>query len=288
MAPQTVISQSDIGSGLRRIDIQPGMKLMVHSSLKGFGRHVEGGPTAVIKALMDTIGARGIMMMPSFNHGELSDNGATGCYDPLETPTTDGAIPDAFWRISGVRRSLNPSHPFAVWGSEAEAYTAGHHRTLTMGVNSPLGMLYKEDGFCLFIGTDYRTNTFHHVVETLNGATCLGRRVERYPVKLPDGRVVYGRTWGWRSAPCPLIQTVGYADRMSGLHRQTRIVRSMLTLYRLKDAFNVISKILERGQGGFPACRKCSVSPRRVAQTVPSDWDADAGRPKPDSEAWNY
>ena len=57
-------------------------------------------------------------------------------FDPQETPTTNGRIADTFWRMPGVLRSLNPTHPFAAWGRHAERYTALHHRTLTMGMDS--------------------------------------------------------------------------------------------------------------------------------------------------------
>jgi aminoglycoside N3'-acetyltransferase len=148
--------------------------------------------------------------------------------------------------------------------------------------------LYREDGYCLFIGTGYRTNTFHHVVETEAGARCLGERRELRPVRLPDGRNVMGRTWAWRDGLCPVTQIAGYSDCMADFHRQTLVGASTFTLYRLRDAFRVIYRMLERGVAGYPPCRSCPVKPKEGDTTVESDWDHKTGRPLPNSEAWTY
>jgi len=262
---------------------------MVHSSLSSFGR-VKGGARAVIEALQEAVGPEGTLMMPSFNHGAAYRPGAAGYYSPLETPTTNGAIPDAFWRMDGVRRSLNPTHAFAAWGRHAERYTQHHHRTLTMGPGSPLGLLASDGGYCLLMGVGYRANTFHHVVEMSTGAPCLGRRTEAYPVLLPDGRRVEGRTWGWRAGRCPITDEQRYAPLMEarGLERRHMVGGAELILYRLWDCYDVVAGLLATGVDGFPSCSRCPVRPRVTEHTVPSDWDEDAGRPVADSVAWTY
>jgi aminoglycoside N3'-acetyltransferase len=106
--------------------------------------------------------------------------------------------------MDGVCRSLDPTHAIAAWGKHSLQYTQFHHRTLTMGLKSPLGLLYEEDGYGLMLGVTYGANTFHHVVEMATGAPCLGLRTEAYPVALSDGRLVAGRTWGWRAEACSM------------------------------------------------------------------------------------
>ena len=127
------VTGGEILDGLRAIGVGPGMKLMVHSSLKSFGQ-VEGGALTVIRALMDAVGPAGTVMMPSFNHGEIFHRGR-GVYDPFTTPTSNGAIPDAFWRLPGVVRSLNPTHPFACWGRgdrKSTRLNSSHYRSSRM------------------------------------------------------------------------------------------------------------------------------------------------------------
>jgi aminoglycoside N3'-acetyltransferase len=233
--------------------------------------------------------------MPSFNHDVPFRPGGPGYYDPEETPTTNGAIPDHFWRFRGpdngtlsVFRSLNPTHPFASWGKDAAGYVATHHRTLTMGADSPLGLLLRRDGYCLLLGVGYTSNTFHHVVETVTGAPCLGRRTEAYPVRLPDGREVCGRTWGWRARSCPFTDGNRYADRMVDRQTVVTIGNARCTLYRLQDCFDVVAEILAEGRDGFPPCSDCPIRPRQGRATVDSDWDADNHCLLAGSEALTY
>ncbi|HEY3415866.1 MAG TPA: AAC(3) family N-acetyltransferase, partial [Armatimonadota bacterium] len=143
-----MLTHSHIVAGLRELGLPAGAGVMVHSSLKRFGL-VEGGPRAVIEALMEVLTPEGTLLMPTFNHDVPFRPGGPGYFSPIETPTSNGAIPDFFWRMPGVRRSLDPTHPFAAWGKHARRYTEFHHRTLTMGPQSPLGLLHADDGFGL-------------------------------------------------------------------------------------------------------------------------------------------
>lgn len=273
-----VVDKTDLASGLTALGVGRGSKLMVHSSLSSFGRF-RGGAEAVIEALMDAIGCEGTLMMPSFNHGAPFRLGGPGVYDPRKTSTTNGRIPDTFWRMNGVLRSLNPTHPFAVWGVDSDWYVDSHHKTLTMGADSPLGRLWRHGGLVVLIGVGYGSNTFHHVVETVTGAPCLGRRTEAYPVRLPAGGVVEMRTWGWRSEACPLTDLQRYGDIMlrEGLERGTTVGSAVLTAFETEDCFRVVSQVLAEGRDGYPPCSACPIRPRTTAATRQSDWDAAAG-----------
>jgi aminoglycoside 3-N-acetyltransferase len=283
------VTRADIVTGLRRLGLDAGAKVMVHSSLKSFG-YVEGGPREVIYALMEVLTPQGTLLLPSFNHNAIVEEGGAGYFDPQQTPTTNGAIPDQFWRMPGVSRSLDPTHAIAAWGHESRRYTEFHHRTLTMGAQSPLGLLLADGGYGLLLGVNYGSNTFHHVVETMLSAPCLGRRSEAYPLALPDGRRVLARTWGWRERSCPLDDHTLYAETMAAkvLHQETRIGGCRALLFRLSDCYNVVSDLLQHGKDGYPPCSLCSIRPRRVAQTVPSDWDELRQQPVESSVAWDY
>jgi aminoglycoside 3-N-acetyltransferase len=283
------LTQAEIAAGLRRLGLTAGSGVMVHSSLKSFGKVADGAQT-VIEALMEVITPEGTILMPSFNHGAAFEEGGPGYYHPGETICTNGAIPNTFWRMLGVERSLDPTHAYAAWGRNARRYTRFHHRTLTMGPQSPLGMLQADGGFGLLMGIGYYSNTFHHVVEMSTGAPCLGQRSEAYPVVLPDGRRVNGRTWGWRETACPINDNALYQEKMEarGLHTVETIGASRVTLYRLQDGFEVIAGLLRSGKNGYPPCSRCPIRPRRVPQTVPSDWDSETQALVPESEAWQY
>lgn len=271
------VTAADIRTGLAKLGTGPGMRVMVHSSLSSFG-HVEGGAPTVIQALMDLITPAGTILMPSFNHAQPFAQGGPGLYDPTQTPTGNGKIPDTFWRLPDVCRSLDPTHPFAAWGRDARRYIEGHHRTLTMGEDSPLGLLAREGGYEINLGTTHRTTTAKHVAEMMRHVPCLGRRTEVYPVRLPDGRVVEHRTWGWRAASCPLTDSGELIEaEMERRHcqRQGRIGAATVTMFRLADLLEAVWSLLDNGWGPYPPCARCPVRPRRVAATRPSDWPAD-------------
>ena len=77
----TTIKKEDIVAGLRSLGLASGEGVVVHSSLKSFGR-VDGGAETVIAALMQVIMAEGTLLMPSFNHGGAFADGAQGYFDP--------------------------------------------------------------------------------------------------------------------------------------------------------------------------------------------------------------
>ena len=283
------VTRRELVAGLRRLGLKPGDGVMVHSSLSSFGR-VDRGPATVIEALMEVLTPAGTLMMPSFNHGRAFVEGAPGYFDPRTTPTTNGAIPETFWRMPGVCRSLHPTHSFAAWGKHARRYTERHHRTLTCGPDSPLGLLGREGGYGLLLGVGYSANTYHHVVEMTTGAPCLGRRTEALRIRLPGGRRVEARTWSWREKPCPITDAVRYALLMQQrrLERQTAIGAARVIAFRLKDCFDVVAELLAGGVGEHPPCSRCPIRPRWGEGTVPSDWDDQRQCLKPDSPALRY
>jgi len=286
------LTSEDIRRGLEALGLGRGMRLMVHSSLSAFG-WVEGGAEAVVRALQTLVGPEGTILMPSFNHGAIFREGRSasadapvaggpGVFDPLKTPTSNGRIPDTFWRMPGVFRSLNPTHAFAAWGRDAERYTANHHLTLTTGEDSPLGLLAREGGWQANLGTTHHTTTAKHLAETMRRVPCLGYRTEAHPVRLPDGRVVEHRTWSWRERSCPLTDSGEFIEaemERLGCQRKGHIGPCPVTVFKLEDLLNAIWGLLDHGHMGYPPCARCPIRPRRGPNTRASDWDEAAKRP---------
>ena len=290
---RTRIDRQGIVDGLRSLGVEPGMGLMAHSSLKSFG-YVEGGAEAVVGALQDAVTEKGTVMMPSFNHGAVfkapNRPDAPDVYDPKTSPTGNGAIPTAFWQMPGVFRSLHPTHSFACWGKGAREYTQHHHRALTIGPNSPLGMLCRDGGYGLLLGVGYHANTVHHLAEYINRAPCQGHRTLPLLVKLPDGRMVKSRTWGYRSRACPVTDETRYAPAMSeqGIETVGMIGSSRVTMFRLQDCVDLITIFLQNGLDSYPPCRDCPIRPAEDNRCVESDWDKETGTLLPDSDAWKF
>ncbi len=265
MENRTTVTKEDLRKGFTELGIKPGMKIVVHSSLSRFG-YVEGGADTVIDVLMELLTEEGTLVFPSFNHE--APYFAGDIFDVTKTPTTNGIIPDTFWRREGVSRSINPTHPFAAWGKDHERYTKDHQATSAMGPDSPLGRLMEDGGYCLLLGIGYRSNTFHHYVETCEGAPCLRLRGEVYPVRLADGTETTAHTWSWRGGRCEITDTASYAPLMRAIDREVKIGDATVNFYKLSEGYEVIAKCLREGLNGNPPCSKCAVRPRVCKWTV--------------------
>ncbi|MFG6495878.1 AAC(3) family N-acetyltransferase [Fictibacillus sp. UD] len=176
--PKTKVSLAD---DLRKLGLKKGMTVIVHSSLKSLG-WVIGGPVAVIQALMDVLTEEGTLVMPTHTAHYSDPAGWQNppvpkewwpvireempAFDPEITPTYFmGAIVEAFRTFPGVLRSNHPTESFAAWGKNKETIINGHSLDFGLGEQSPLGKMYKMDGFILLLGVGYDSNTTMHLAE---------------------------------------------------------------------------------------------------------------------------
>lgn len=165
----------------RQLGVQPGMTVIVHSSLRKLG-WVCGGPVAVMQALMDVLTEQGTLVMPAHT-GNYSDPAAwqnppvpqpwwqmiyeaMPAFDPQVTPTyLMGAIAETFRSSPDVYRSNHPQVSFSAWGRHAEYVTAHHTLEYGLGEDSPLARIYDLDGWVLLLGVGYDRNTSFHLAE---------------------------------------------------------------------------------------------------------------------------
>ena len=176
----TPISQETLVTDLRRLGVESGDTLFVHSSFKSLGP-VEGGAEAVIGALLEAIGPEGTLLMPAFNLASRDPEERARGWDPETTPSTVGWLTEYFRTRPGTLRSDHYSHSVAAAGRRARAYVEGHRRRegypspwdrepwgYTYGLHSPFVMAWKDPrGRLLMLGVDYHSATFCHLVEVL-------------------------------------------------------------------------------------------------------------------------
>lgn len=197
--PLTVES---IARDLRELGVEPGMTLVVHSSLSALG-WVSGGAQAVVLALREALGPEGTLVVPTHST-HLSEpsywrnppvpdpswldevRASMPAYDPYGTPTRQmGAIVDAFLLGRDVHRSAHPQYSFAARGPRAREITDGHE--LANGLaNGPLEHVYRLDGWVLLLGVGHANNTSLHLAEHRSGTR--PHALQGSPVLTESGR----------------------------------------------------------------------------------------------------
>jgi len=153
----------------------------VHSSLRALG-WVCGGPVAVVQALMDVVGEKGTVVVPT-QTGGCSDpthwsnppvpsswwatiKEQMPAFDPRITPSSQmGAIAETLRTWPGTLRSSHPQASFAAWGRHAEEIVADHALDYGLGEQSPLARIYDLDGHVLLLGVGYDNCTSFHLAE---------------------------------------------------------------------------------------------------------------------------
>ena len=169
-----------IVAGIRALGVRPGDLLVVHSSLKSFGR-VEGGAETVAKAIVEAVSPGGSAFVPVFNYD-------VHAFDLDQTPSVVGAVTEAFRKLPNAVRSRHPTHSWAGIGAEARMILGGHDRTHPFGEGSPLWKLWERNAWVLLIGVDHRASSMIHVAEEVAGVPYL-RRVRNARVIKEDGTI---------------------------------------------------------------------------------------------------
>jgi aminoglycoside 3-N-acetyltransferase len=159
---RAIFSRNGIVEHLQQLGVVPGSVLVVHTAFSKVGP-VEGGPTGLIEALRESLGADGTLVMPSMSDDDEVpfDRARTAC-------RSMGVVAETFWRLPGVLRSDSP-HSFAAIGPRAAEITAPHPLAVPHGLDSPVGRVYELDGHVLLLGVGHDGNTTVHLAEVLAG-----------------------------------------------------------------------------------------------------------------------
>lgn len=236
------VHKEDIKAGLRNLGLKKGDSVGVHSSLRSFG-HVEGGADAVINALLETVGKKGNVVMPTHSANLSKDQRtpeeiAMGVswlfkimpYDPEKTPVTTGIIPETFRKRKGVIRGSHPSHSIAASGPKAKELSEGWHRLLEI------------DGYILLIGVGLDRCTAMHLAEKrvqfperiLKKITPPKWFIEKYP----EGE------WEWDFGPYPDFAKLTEPCVKRGIMKSVKVGEATLRLLRLRKLVDLYAEYL--------------------------------------------
>lgn len=150
---------------LRKLGIQSGNTILVHSSLRSLGS-VPGGAETVIQALLEVLGDEGTLLFPAFSFRTVNANNPV--FNVKETPSCIGALPEYFRTRPGTIRSIHPTHSVSGIGKKAKLILGENQLDTTpCGEYSPFRKLRTEGDWILFIGCTVAPNTMMHAVEEM-------------------------------------------------------------------------------------------------------------------------
>jgi len=182
------VTRADIVHGLVEVGLVPGDRVLVHSSLSSFGR-VEGGPDAVIDAVLDVIGPEGTVVFPTFTgdaviEAILNEGGATKTpvfskwagvkVGDISKVSPDnigtGAIPKAARQRSDFVKSHHPLYSICAKGPlAAEIAECTDRYIFPCCERKFIHRMGERGGKTLLLGTSHATNSSIHLIAEFGG-----------------------------------------------------------------------------------------------------------------------
>lgn len=195
-------TKTSLVADLRALGLEGGGTVVVHSSLSRLG-WVCGGAEAVVLALLQAVGPRGTIAVPTHSGGHSDPAGWRAPavpeawwetiraemppFDPVLTPTRKmGAVVECFRHVEGFRRSSHPAFSFGAVGPNAAVVIEGHELAMGMGEGSPLARLYELGAKVLLLGVGHGNNSSLHLAEYRTARPTRPRRSFAAPV-IRDG-----------------------------------------------------------------------------------------------------
>ncbi len=162
-----MVARAHIADGFHALGLNAGDAVLVHSSLKSFGR-VDGGADTVIDGILDALGPDGTLIVPTLTgHEELSPENPPH-FDLRTQPCWTGVIPETVRLRPEAVRSTHPTHSCAALGRDAEELTRHHHLSPTpCGTTSPYFRVAMAGGTIAMVGCTLSSCTTCHTVEEL-------------------------------------------------------------------------------------------------------------------------
>ncbi|HOF40783.1 MAG TPA: AAC(3) family N-acetyltransferase [Candidatus Hydrogenedentes bacterium] len=246
--PRAQVTRTDIARGLDALGIRPGEIVYVHSSLSAFG-HVHGGADTVIDALLDTVGAQGTVVMPTFtwqrNHAR-----PTLVFNVAHDPSETGRITEVFRRRRGVVRNEHVCHSTAAFGPAADDVMGGSVHPFAF--DASLYRCYELNSWYLLLGCGFSSATALHTAEEIVQVPYRHyRNFQGSVVIRPDGTHVPAES-------VEFLRNPGYANDFAkmdavferdGILRHARVGNALLTSARIRDVIDRAVQYLKQDIG---------------------------------------
>lgn len=249
-------TRSSLAADFRLLGIKSGWTLLVHSSLSSLG-FVCGGTEAVVLALLDVLGERGTLVVPTHS----SDNSnpgiwqsppvpsewwpvireSTPAFDPRTTRTRlMGTIPETVRTWPEAVRSAHPQTSFAAVGPHGNEIVNGHAVDCLLGEHSPLARLEEMGAKVLLLGVGWDVCTAFHLAEY---------RVPNPPMEEISFAVKTEEGREWKTVQDVAVNSDDFEELGDGLEKNGSVIRGRVggadaRLFSLVDAVKYAEKWL--------------------------------------------
>jgi len=198
------VTRTDLVAGFDRIGLRPGQVALVHSAMRPFG-HVEGGAETVVDALLDVLGPRGTLVVPTFTfaHEATTAAGDRLLIDPANDPSEMGTISETVRRRPDARRTAAFRHSFAAIGRRAEPIASVDHGLAPFDLRSAFGVMLALDAQVVLLGVTYARSTSHHFAEWLSEVPYRHAVVREVRLRQPDGSIIETTMGDYQPRPSP-------------------------------------------------------------------------------------
>lgn len=171
---------------LKSVGIVDGDAVIVHSALGSLGKFPDKD-RIVTDALLETVGSRGTLLMPSLSYENVTRENPF--FSINKTPSCVGWLTEYFRNLQYSQRSIHPTHSVSATGSNTDFLTGRHQLDNTpCGNNSPFSLLRELKGKILFLGCSLKANTSMHGIEELSEPEYLFDEEIEYSIETGNGK----------------------------------------------------------------------------------------------------
>lgn len=253
------LAEPEIVAALQKLGIAEGDTLLIHSSASNCG-YIQGGSSAIIRALQETVGDSGTLLFPSFTRPYMYLNALNTAWNFRPYDANDmnqivtGQIPQVALSEFGALRSAHITHSWAGLGKHTEFCLSSHGKYAPPCdlSTSPLGKALEKGAKILHFGSPVATTTFIHMIEDacnvpfLNTAVCQecladgGIKTVTIEKHLPGHRDFY---CGFHASECKFF----HAARVAGLElRKTTLGLGELCVMDAIQLFDIGKLLVEK------------------------------------------
>ncbi len=262
-----IVDKSWFMNVFSRLGVNESHDLLVHSGLLNLRVRIENDAHDVNNAILESIGTKGTVIMPSHS-GHLTDPHdwtdppvpkedipaiieGMEAFDPKTTKIRNrGVLAEKLFLDPRIKRSCHPLNSVIALGPKADYFTSTHPLHESEGYGSPAWKFYKSGGYVLLIGVDIPSScTFIHLGEYLNDLDYLKHKRKKVLV-IENGEKkfiplnkypVTGRLF---SKLHPILEN-------EGLMKIIRINKSFLYFFPFKEAIDITMDMIKENPDVF-------------------------------------